>query len=183
MSITLDEPLDEEILQASWTFLQQSQASNFVMYNCGQEAGCSRHHKHMQMLPRPNPKDGFSFFPDVKDPNVVVPYVHFIHYFDPEKPVDGKMLYDLYANFMHQTRLALGMAEDDLETHCPHNVVLVKEWMIVIPRRKGKYNGMSANASGMMGMVVVPKDEHFDAWSETGPAKLLSELGVATSSI
>jgi ATP adenylyltransferase/5',5'''-P-1,P-4-tetraphosphate phosphorylase II len=181
-----DEPLDLEILEASWQFLQQSQSSNVVIYNCGQEAGCSRYHKHMQILPRPDAKDGFSFFPDAKDRNVAVPYVHFIHYFDSEKTktaVDGKLLYALYAKFLHQSRLALGIDEDDVETHCPHNVVLVKEWMVVIPRRKGNYNGMSANALGMMGMVIVLKEEHFDVWAETGPAKVLSELGVATGSI
>lgn len=51
--------LNETDLKAAWAIIDSSQ---MVLYNCGVEAGASQGHKHMQILPRPDP--GFDMFPD-----------------------------------------------------------------------------------------------------------------------
>jgi ATP adenylyltransferase/5',5'''-P-1,P-4-tetraphosphate phosphorylase II len=177
-----DEPLDPEMLDATWKVLELSQSTNYAMYNCGSGAGCSRYHKHMQILPMPKSEDGFSFFPDRQDGYSRVPYVHFMHYFNHAiMPmfINGKHLHEIYLRLLRLSRQAMGIEEDDTESFCPHNVILVKEWMVVIPRRKREYNGAGANAAGMMGMVVIPDEAGLKRWTDSGPAKVLSELGVA----
>jgi ATP adenylyltransferase/5',5'''-P-1,P-4-tetraphosphate phosphorylase II len=177
-----DEPLDPEMLDAAWKVLELSKPPSYAMYNCGSDAGCSRNHKHMQILPMPKSEDGFSFFPDREDGYSRVPYAHFMHYFNSPimgRLIDGKQLHEIYLRLLRLGRQVMRIAEDDKETFFPHNVILVQEWMLLIPRRKRAYNGLSANAAGMMGMVVVQDEADLEKWTDSGPAKVLSELGIA----
>lgn len=59
-----------------------------------------------------------------------------------------------------------------------HNVLIVKDWMLVIPRSKGRKGILSANAVAMAGMVWVTGDEEVRQWAEQGPMNLLCEFGV-----
>lgn len=59
-----------------------------------------------------------------------------------------------------------------------HNLLLVKEWMLVIPRSRGRKGMLSGNAAAMAGMVWVTSDEEVRQWVEEGPMKLLCEFGV-----
>jgi len=59
-----------------------------------------------------------------------------------------------------------------------HNVLIVKEWMLVIPRSKGRKGMLSANAAAMAGMVWVTGEEEVRQWIEEGPMKLLCEFGI-----
>jgi ATP adenylyltransferase len=68
------------------------------------------------------------------------------------------------------------IGQDDCLTLCPHNVVLTKEWMIMMPRRTNDYEG--ANACGMMGLPMMSSQETQQKWIDVGSAKILSELGV-----
>ncbi|CZT09974.1 uncharacterized protein RAG0_14578 [Rhynchosporium agropyri] len=52
------EPMDLDDMKVSWDFLKTEGGEKFyVMYNCGQDAGCSRSHKHMQIVPKPESLD------------------------------------------------------------------------------------------------------------------------------
>jgi ATP adenylyltransferase/5',5'''-P-1,P-4-tetraphosphate phosphorylase II len=59
-----------------------------------------------------------------------------------------------------------------------HNVVMVKEWIIVIPRTSKGVDGCGANGLGMMGMVWVKDQEERDCWTKFGPSKYLIQLGI-----
>jgi ATP adenylyltransferase/5',5'''-P-1,P-4-tetraphosphate phosphorylase II len=184
-----NEPLDLQDVEASWTFLRSVQSPHYVMYNCTKEAGCSRYHKHTQIVRKPEVAEsdptGFRFFPDVKNREIRVPYVYFIHHFDcagQGQSIDGKAVFSIYLDLLRQCRKALDIAEADSTAVCPHNVLLVKEWIIVIPRRRGDFKGVSANSAGMMGMPTISNEELFKIWTTVGPAKVLSELGLPNSS-
>jgi ATP adenylyltransferase/5',5'''-P-1,P-4-tetraphosphate phosphorylase II len=59
-----------------------------------------------------------------------------------------------------------------------HNVLIVNEWMLVIPRSKGRKGILSANAVAMAGMVWVTGEEEVRLWIEQGPMNLLCEFGL-----
>jgi len=62
-----------------------------------------------------------------------------------------------------------------------HNFLLTEDWMLVIPRRKGRKGILSANAAAMAGMVWVISEEEVRQWVEAGPMNLLCEFGVPVS--
>ena len=49
------EPLDAGDINVAWAMLHslRDPGDYYVMYNCGEESGCSRQHKHMQVTKRP----------------------------------------------------------------------------------------------------------------------------------
>lgn len=59
-----------------------------------------------------------------------------------------------------------------------HNVLLTDDWMLVIPRSKGRKGILSANAAAMAGMVWVTGEEEVRQWKEQGLMNLLCEFGV-----
>jgi ATP adenylyltransferase/5',5'''-P-1,P-4-tetraphosphate phosphorylase II len=59
-----------------------------------------------------------------------------------------------------------------------HNLLMTEDWMLVIPRRKGRRGILSANAAAMAGMVWVTGDMEVRQWVERGPMELLCEFGV-----
>jgi ATP adenylyltransferase/5',5'''-P-1,P-4-tetraphosphate phosphorylase II len=56
--------------------------------------------------------------------------------------------------------------------------VLWDDWIVVIPRRNGVWEGASANTGGMMGSVWVHDQAEVDKWLRLGCANVLRELGV-----
>jgi ATP adenylyltransferase len=59
-----------------------------------------------------------------------------------------------------------------------HNVIIVKEWMLVIPRLRAKNGNLAANAAAMVGMVWVNTKDDLQEWIDRGPMKMLCEFGV-----
>lgn len=59
-----------------------------------------------------------------------------------------------------------------------YNVVLVHDWMLLIPRRFAGFKGNGANAAGMLGMVWVQDQWERNRWTKLGYIKYLSMLGV-----
>jgi len=178
------EALDLEDFEASLKFLEESGAERYnLMYNCAEESGCSRNHKHVQIVPKPKFSDqggGFRFFPDIKgwEDTVEVPYMYFLKYLEKGKELRGGEIWSIYRELLMGCRKTLGIQEDDDETVCQHNMILTKDWIMVIPRRTGKYGGLMVNAMGMMGMPTIANEELFEIFKKIGPGKVLSEMGV-----
>jgi len=62
-----------------------------------------------------------------------------------------------------------------------HGVVIVEDWMLVIPRTKAKIPGfdrVSGNAATMAGIAWLGSCEALKEWLEIGPLDVLCGLGV-----
>ncbi|KAL2834492.1 ATP adenylyltransferase-domain-containing protein [Aspergillus cavernicola] len=170
------EPLGLEDLVAACTVLKSLDgAPQFVIYNGGPTAGASRQHKHLQVLPRP-PR----LFPDDQNDSKAVPYRYFLRYLhgiDLESAEGRTKLFEIYNGLLAEAKQSLG---EDLEDngYIPHNVALVKEWIVVIPRRNIEVEGVTANTAGMMGSVWLTSEEEMDRWKQVGPKTVLAGLGV-----
>jgi ATP adenylyltransferase/5',5'''-P-1,P-4-tetraphosphate phosphorylase II len=174
------ETLDEADLSAAWSVLQNMKTDHFIIFNCGPEAGCSRIHKHMQVIPRPT---DFTLFPDKEGLDLsAVPFKYYIKRLSGQGKTSANLPYSLletYKSLCTEARAAWQSSAKGKSEYLPHNMVLTKRWILVLPRRKCEVNGASANAAGMMGMVWVTNENQMDHWKEFGPAKVLAELGIA----
>lgn len=164
--------LTESDLSAAWSVLSRLDSPHVVIYNCGFEAGSSLGHKHLQILPRP-PKNEFEFFPDalgIDDKSSTVPQIPFHHAVKkiPASP-SPSLLREIYQNLLRHAKV---------DQAAGHNVLIVPNWILVIPRSRGRKGILSANAVAMAGMVWVTGEEEVRQWVEQGPMRLLCEFGV-----
>ncbi|KAF5243108.1 hypothetical protein FAUST_3027 [Fusarium austroamericanum] len=176
------EPLDEDDWQALNSVLTDLGDDYVAFFNCGQNGGCSRLHKHMQLIPKP--KDSFAAFLDTEngvEPDV--PFQWFYHHFESPS-LDSKELFGIYNKLLQKaTEAGKDQSEhtDSLPAGAaiPHNMLVTNQWMIVLPRRQAAVNKKAgANSIGMMGVIAVATQEEIDNWIRIGPVEALKELGV-----
>ncbi|EXJ93912.1 hypothetical protein A1O1_02305 [Capronia coronata CBS 617.96] len=174
-------PLSLVDLKAARTFLTNTQDRFYVIFNCGVNAGASRSHKHMQVLPHPDAlpptAQGWRLFPDYDPPLVSgsIPFVYFIRHFE-RSAVSGPELFDAYTHLLLKCRRVLNIPDDQVE--CPHNVVITTKWILTIPRSKENVDCTTANSAGMMGSVWLRNEKQLEKWMAQGPAWVLSQLGL-----
>lgn len=178
-----DEPLSFQDVAAAVRFLFSVADPHYVLYNCTATSGCSRKHKHMQALKKPGigeaeESSSFRFFPDTEIPSICAPYQYHLHRFGPPTQLQATGVYELYVDMLSKCKKQIGFQENDTASLCPHNLILTKEWMILIPRLSNEYNGIGANATAMMGMPMMATREILQLWIDNGPARVLRELGV-----
>ncbi|KAL7954569.1 hypothetical protein V8C34DRAFT_319780 [Trichoderma compactum] len=164
------EALDEAGLEAAQTLLLSMSRDFVLVFNCGQDGGCSRLHKHMQLIPKP--PHGFADFLDNEASGDIPPKVPF-HWF-----------YQRVDNLLQQaTTVGQGLAEHADSAPpgaaCPHNFILSNRWMVVIPRRRAGINKEAgANALEMLRVIAVATRAEIDNWIRLGLLESLRELGV-----
>ncbi|EQB45790.1 hypothetical protein CGLO_15293 [Colletotrichum gloeosporioides Cg-14] len=179
------EPLGREDLEAARDVLRglNSDAGSeyLVIFNCGKDGGCSRLHKHMQVIPAPS---DFRLWPDVRELEAAVPYEYLLKRFENGIP-GGEELAVMYGEMLRAaTALVPGreaVVEEDGDGNgvaVPHNVILSERWMVVVPRTKMDVEGGGVNAAGMMGMVWASGEETYEQWMGLGPREVLAEVGV-----
>ncbi|KAK0728881.1 ATP adenylyltransferase-domain-containing protein [Lasiosphaeria miniovina] len=186
------EALDIQDFTALWQVLSSlggGRKRYLAIFNCGIDGGCSRLHKHMQLFPAPD-ADKFALWPDSSDgPSVQqqvaagLPFKCFIHRFENGLPLADALL-GIYQTLLAQAEDVLDRIhekkseETGADEAIPHNVVLDRNWILVVPRRAAGVNGADANAAAMLGMVWVANDQKLRPWMEHGPANVLARVGV-----
>lgn len=178
------EPLDLDDLQAAWGVISALREEHYVFFNCTTTAGSSREHKHLQVIPAPGASDEypeeFKFFPDYEESQNGGPsFTHFLQRIDtlPDGDIkDGEILFNTYIQLLQRARAALDIDSND--GVCPHNFILTKRWMMVVPRCTDKFHDITANAAGMVGSVFLWRQDQLEAWKEIGPMNVLAGLGL-----
>ncbi|KAM0243978.1 hypothetical protein ACHAP5_006742 [Fusarium lateritium] len=177
------EPLSESDIRASWDMLNSlNDATNdhVAFYNCGKDGGCSRLHKHLQLMPLP--ASGFAV--DFLNLHVAeeprLPFKWLYRRFNgTESPVQVTEIYvDLLQKATKVWEESTGKNVSDGHA-CPHNVAFTNRWIVVIPRRCAAVNKEAGvNSLGMLGIIAVATEQEVDNWKRLGLAKSLAELGV-----
>jgi len=169
------EPLDLDDIDAALTALHQL-PSMYIIFNGGEPAGCSRVHKHMQLLKAP--PVAFSLFSKPDADRSKVPFRHFVYRSEKGSGFSATQMYQGYRELLLQARQALGLGSDVNSEPCPHNVVIYQNTIIVIPRRKAYVQGTSANAGGFLGSAWMADEATAAEWISLGPRHVLAELGL-----
>lgn len=168
------EALDIDDLAAAREVVSSLKSRYLLLFNCGIDGGCSRLHKHMQLFPAPDPNK-FALWADASEPKL--PFKFFIHRFSAGLPPADELL-RIYRALLRRAERALEYAALEGEAAVPHNVIMDRNWLVVIPRRAAGWDGVGANAAGMLGMVWVNNEEKVKTWLARGPAAMLARLGV-----
>nr|POF17850.1 diadenosine 5',5'''-p1,p4-tetraphosphate phosphorylase 2 [Quercus suber] len=177
------EALDADDFSAAWAVLHDC-PSHPMFFNCGWESGCSRMHKHMQLMPKPD-QSFVSFLDDGEQEEPRIPFCWFWRRFDMRQGAPSPAaLLRIYGELVRQATQvtqphSAPPGSSMLEAVTPHNLILTTTWMVVIPRRREGVNAEAgANAMGMLGVIAVATPKEVQEWLARGLQKALGELGV-----
>ncbi|OQD63472.1 hypothetical protein PENPOL_c009G00028 [Penicillium polonicum] len=172
------EALDESDLNDTWQLLNSAKSDYVAFYNCGPNGGCSRLHKHLQVMPLP--ASSFAAFLDSPgEPETKVPFQWFYRRFGSD--LTPAALFAAYKDLLEEATKVAGDYTTDAPPGavCPHNVIFTKRWMVVLPRRRGAINKEAGvNSLGMLGVIAVATTKEVDNWVRLGLTESLAELGV-----
>ncbi|KAF5671857.1 ATP adenylyltransferase II [Fusarium denticulatum] len=178
------EPLNQSDFGAAWATLaslNNGTTDYVVFFNCGKDGGCSRLHKHVQLMPLP--ADGFAVdflnSDSAKEPNV--PFEWFYHRFQDNTAAASKVT-EICQHLLQQAteawKASTGKNVPDGQA-CPHNVAFTSRWIVVISRRKATVNKEAGvNSLGILGVIAVATEKEIEKWVKLGLTSSLEELGV-----
>ncbi|KAF4442822.1 putative phosphorylase [Fusarium austroafricanum] len=168
------EPLNIEDFRAVHAFIGMQESEHLLFYNCKPEAGCSRNHKHLQAIPKTS-YDGNSWF-NLEHCKDALPF----KYFEMELPqeLSPEAMLALYQEGLHQVEQALDQKTTEETGAPPHNILMDRNRMVMIPRRAAGIDPLGANSGGMLGMIWVKSEEAMHQWLEIGPDKIIAAGGV-----
>ncbi|KPM39335.1 hypothetical protein AK830_g7255 [Neonectria ditissima] len=173
------EPLDVDDFRAAHTVISSLGSKYMAIYNCGVESGCSRFHKHLQIIPQAG--ETFNVWRDIIAQTQTLPYQAFVRAYDRGTP-SPEELQTIYLDLFQQAQIALGQSVSEDNRAPPHNVIFDQTGIMVIPRRAAGLHGAEANAAGMLGVIWMSDMAKAEQWLELGPAEVLKTAGVPKSS-
>ena len=157
-------------------------------YNGGALAGASQAHKHLQWIPEASLRadDGFAAFSRKLHPeitgfaqfNAELPWRHaFVSLatLDWSQPrAAGAALQAAFA-----TACAAVSLRADADPMPPYNLLVSRNWLLVVPRRCEKWQDVSINALGYAGSLFVRDENQIERLRAEGPLGVLAAVGYA----
>ncbi len=104
-----------------------------------------------------------------------VPFKHFVLRLPDNATVED--ILERYKKLLHATQKALTEANAGTD----YNVVLVKDWLALIPRASKGRDGVFAGATTMIGLVWLRNQEERDKVTKFGYEEFLCHLGLPLS--
>lgn len=163
---------------ALWRGMREFASLGF--YNAGAAAGASQHHKHLQLVPLPLWPDGDSvpigpaLQPgelDAVSASPALPFAHSLVRFARSLRADNerapRRMFEAY-------RSMLGVLQGQA---LPYNLLATDDWMLLVPRSREHVLGMSINALGFAGALLVRNDDELRAVKQEGPMSILRSAG------
>jgi len=149
-------------------------------YNGGTVAGASQAHKHLQLVPlplgngpRPTPLDRVvptSTEPETATTIPVLPFAHSLII------LDGGRLGRHRAPGLERLYRRACAAVGVLDETKPYNLLLTRRWMLVVPRSREHWRGISINALGFAGSLLVRNRDELEELKKTGPLAVLKSV-------
>lgn len=180
--------------------IESEKVNFFAFFNSGPESGYSQFHKHIQFMKLP---ENFNIYQD----EVIKGHEHYIpndlndskqplseknfkfrHFILP-LPIDFKnndefeeILSTMYITLIRRVMNVFKEYEEiDKEFKftgkISYNFLMTNKWMMIIPRRNAKFNGIWQNSLGYMGLFSVKNDEVKKNLLDTGISNLLENCG------
>ena len=167
--------------------LAMSALPGLAFYNGGTEAGASQPHKHLQLIPPTLDPEGPAIpmeplLVDTDQPaGARLPFVHAVSRRGlplEDAPAAASEMLSRYRDLLRATGLT---PEGGLLP--PYNLLVTRDWMLVIPRARGGWAGLSVNALGFAGAMLVKDDQDLRRLRGYGPMRLLREVGLPAGSV
>jgi ATP adenylyltransferase len=167
-----------------------------AFYNAGEAAGASQPHKHLQMVPLPltaevpempiEPLLRTARFEGTMGVVPSLPFLHVITWMNPqwiEPSGDGAQ--DMLQQYLDMLRsvglLGSGTGGEKVGPR-PYNLLVTRQWMFLVPRSTECFRGISVNALGFVGGVLVRDEEQFNLLKKVGPMTALQHVAMSLNS-
>jgi ATP adenylyltransferase len=163
-----------------------------VFYNSGKLAGASQRHKHLQLVPLPLVPQGLSlpispWIPDVclKQEINTIPQFPFVQAIAACPDICSTNPLEIAPILLEKYQQLLDKTDLDPQKSgkpAPYNLLMTREWMMVIPRSKESYKNISINSLGFAGALLVRDAEQMEQLKQIGPLTFLQKVGIKKSS-
>jgi len=177
-----DSPLTRSDFEVLWTCLVEE--SGLIFYNAGAIAGASERHRHLQLVPTPlvepplaTPLDAVlddAHFEGGVGRVASLPFLHGLgrlRAIANLAPADAaEVLLGLYQELAR----AFGCHRHGQ----PYNLLVCRDWMLLVPRARAQWRGVGVNALGFAGALMVPGHEELETLRRGGPLRVLARVAV-----
>lgn len=162
-------------------FVCLDQFDGLGFYNGGPEAGASQPHKHLQIVPLPLGRPGPSLPIEpllaaarFRDDGIgTVPGLPFLHAFariDGPRETAAQSASDRYRALLDATGLH---PVDAARQPAPYNLLVTRNWLLLVPRSAASVEGVAVNALGYAGSLFVRDEAQMRIVAQLGPMRLL----------
>ncbi len=163
-----------------------SDIDGLCFYNGGESAGASQPHKHMQLVPLPLAADGpaLPVQPLLDAAHVGanatgnVPGFDFLHAFCWLSDLASATLLARSRDLMREIGMSALPGADSSRKSTPYNLLLTRDWMLLVPRSREHWEDVSVNALGYAGSLFVRNAAQLDAVRKAGPMAVLRHVSV-----
>jgi sulfate adenylyltransferase (ADP) / ATP adenylyltransferase len=168
-----------------------------IFYNAGEAAGASQRHKHLQMVPLPltaevprmpiEPLLNTARFAGTMGFVPGLPFMHVLVRLDPEWMASpGKGAQELLRQYLAMLRAVglSGSGEGEVAMHPgPYNLLVTRQWMFLVPRSTECFEGISVNALGFAGGLLVKDELQLNLLKTVGPMTALQRVAICEENI
>jgi ATP adenylyltransferase len=180
--------LDTGDFAALATCMAEFEALGF--YNGGREAGASEDHKHLQLVPLPLApgRPGLPIEPLLRHarcsggvgPGAGLPFRHACAELATQmwarRELTGELLGGVYRDLCRAAGIEEREAAGERRQSGPYNLLLTREWMLLVPRSREQCASVSVNALGFAGSLFVKDDAQLESVRTKGPMGVLKEV-------
>ncbi|WP_020407359.1 ATP adenylyltransferase family protein [Hahella ganghwensis] len=160
--------------------------SALVFFNGGKLAGASQRHKHLQAIPYSDDSESGTY--GLANINKVCPLYEmlcqsgdedglpqrfsFLHRLNNHYPTSAGYLHQIYRQWIRELKLA----ENDSDKPSAYNLLMTREWIMIVPRKQEHFAGMSVNALGFAGTLLAKTPKQLMQIRDTSPMNLLKAV-------
>jgi len=199
-----EEPLNASDFEACWEVLCCMPNGGLVYFNCGENSGASQPHKHIQCIPLPLAYDDDGI--PLESPFHLkfhqgaahakkgeIFSVHGIPFMHAAFGIDQYFLNKQGQNWFEYIEKRYGDCMDYLERKLEkgarawtprsdsYNMLMTREYFVVIPRSCEDNSGVGCNAMGYAGSFFLSSKDEIEQVKRLGPSYVLQTLGFANS--
>jgi len=161
-------PLDERDFEALAICMRDAEVLAF--YNGGTEAGGSQQHKHLQVVSLPlSPRHSVPMDALLAGSIDRLPFRHAFTRLPPGQVTRPAAMLEAYRELHRQAGLRFPQ---------PYNLLVTHEWMLVVPRARDRYGGVSINSLAFAGSFFVRDARHAHIIAHSGPMSVLKSVAM-----
>jgi len=170
-----------------------AECNALAFYNAGRAAGASQDHKHLQLAPLPlgAAADEIPIRPLLRELQLVgglgvaplLPFRHAYAHLSAGAWSDARAAGDLLLALYAKVCKAAGIGEADVggerRQSAPYNLLLTRDWMLLVPRSRERFDSISINALAFAGSLFVKDDAQLERVRQAGPLAVLKQVSLA----